>query len=174
MKIQRGFTVIELMTTVALLAVMVVLGVPAFTSSIDRNETAANSNALLSALKVARSEATKRSQRVIVCASNNQADCTSNDWSDGWLVFEDSLPVLTNGNGLFDVGETIITTYELPNGFSVARASGGADQIAFAATGLSNSSFAQNFTICKANTSNGRRLTVERSGLVAGADATCP
>lgn len=169
-KIQRGFTVIELMTTVALLAVMVVLGVPAFTSSVDRNETAANSNALLSALKVARSEATKRSQSVIVCASNNQADCASNNWSDGWLVFVDD--VTQNGN--LDTGETIITTYELPNGFSVARASGGADQIAFAATGLSNSSFAQNFTICKANTSNGRRLTVERSGLVAGADATCP
>ena len=174
MKTQRGFTIIELMIAVALLAAMVVIGVPSFNSIINSNETAAKSNEFLSALKVARAEATKRRQNVIVCASNNQADCASSDWSDGWIVFEDSLPVATSGNGAFDVGETIIDTFSLPAGFTVTRAATGPDQIIFAATGLSDSSVAQTFTVCKASTTNGRVLTVERSGLVTGADATCP
>ena len=94
---QRGFTIIELMITIGLLAIMVTLGIPAFTSTINSNETAAKSNAFLSALKAARSEATKRRQTIIVCASNNQSDCASNDWSDGWIIFED-----TDGGGDFD------------------------------------------------------------------------
>jgi len=169
MQIHRGFTIIELMTAVALLAVMVVIGVPSFNSIINTNETAAKSNAFLSALKVARTEATKRRQNIIVCASNNQSDCASNNWSNGWIVFED-----TDGGNDFDAGETIIDTYSLPAGFTVTRASAGPDQILFAATGLSDSTVAQTFTVCKANTTSGRVLTVERSGLVTGANVNCP
>ena len=166
---QRGFTIIELMITVALLAVMVTIGVPAFTSTINTNETAAKSNAFLSALKLSRTEATKRRQNIIVCASANQSDCASNNWSDGWIVFED-----TDGGNDFDAGEIIIDTYELPAGFTITRASAGPDQILFAATGLSDSTVAQTFTVCKANTTSGRVLTVERSGLVTGANVNCP
>ncbi len=150
MSTHSGFTIIELMTAVALLAVMVVIGVPSFNSIINTNETAANSNAFLSALKVARTEATKRRQNIIVCASDNQADCTSNNWSDGWIVFEN----VVGGNDV-DAGDTIIDTYNLPAGFTVTRAAAGPDQILFAATGLSNSTVAQTFTVCKASTTNG-------------------
>ena len=170
MKIQRGFTVIELMIAVAMIAALVVIGVPSFTSIINSNQSAAKSNAFLSVLKLARTEATKRRQSIIVCASENQTNCTAtNSWSDGWIVFED-----TDGGNDFDAGETIIDTLSLPEDFTVTRASAGPDQIIFAATGLSNSTVAQTFTVCKANTSNGRVLTVERSGLVTGANATCP
>jgi len=168
-KLQGGFTVIEIMVAIALLAVMVTIGVPAFTSTINSNETAAKSNAFLSALKMARSEATKRRQNIIVCASNNQTDCASNSWSDGWIIFED-----TDAGSDFDSGEEILDTYNLPTGFSVTRAAGGTDQIVFASTGLSDSSVAQAFTVCKANTTNGRQLTIDRSGLVTGTDVSCP
>lgn len=169
MNLQRGFTIIELMTTVALLAVMVVIGVPAFTSTINSNEVVANSNSFLSALKLARTEATKRRQNIIVCASANQTDCASNNWSDGWIVFED-----TDSDSTFDAGETIIDTYDLPTGFAVTRASAGPDQIQFAATGLSDSTLAQTFTVCKSNSNRGRVFTVDRSGLVTGANVNCP
>lgn len=169
MYLHRGFTIIELMVAVALLAVMVVIGVPSFNSIINTNETAAKSNAFLSALKVARTEATKRRQDIIVCASNNQSDCASNNWSNGWIVFEDA-----DGGNDFDAGETIIDTYSLPAGFTVTRASAGPDQILFAATGLSDSTVAQTFTVCKTNTTSGRLLTIERSGLVTGNNVNCP
>lgn len=168
-QLQRGFTIIELMIAVALIAVMVVIGVPAFTSTINSNEVVANSNSFLSALKLARTEATKRRQNIIVCASANQSDCASNNWSDGWIVFEDA-----DNDAIFDAGETIIDTYDLPAGFTITRAAAGPDQIQFAATGLSNSSLAQTFTVCKANTASGRVFTVDRSGLVTGASVNCP
>ena len=168
-RIHRGFTIIELMITILLFGVMVAIGVPSFKSITDTNEAATNSNAFLSALKIARTEATKRRQNIIVCASNNQSDCGSNDWSDGWIVFED-----TDGGNDFDAGETIIDTYSLQTGFTVTRAAAGPDQILFASTGLSDSTVAQTFTVCKANTASGRVLTVERSGLVTGANVNCP
>ena len=169
MRLQYGFTIIELMTAVALLAVLVVIGVPAFNSTISSNEAVAKSNSFLSALKLARTEATKRRQNIIVCASNNQTDCVSNNWSDGWIVFVDA-----DNDSLFDAGETIIDTYDLPAGFTITRAAAGPDQIQFAATGLSDSSLAQTFTVCKTNTTNGRIFTVDRSGLVTGDNVNCP
>ena len=162
MKIQRGFTVIELMIAVTLIAAMVVIAVPAFTSIVGTNESVSNSNTFLSALKLARSEATKRRLNVIVCASENQTNCTAtNQWSDGWIVFQD-----TDGDGAFDSGETIITTYDLPAGFSVTRAASGPDQILFSATGLATST--QTFRFCRSGTSSGREFDVERSGLITG------
>jgi len=167
---QSGFTIIELMTAVALLAVMVVIGVPSFNSIINTNEAAANSNALLTALKVARSESTKRRQDIIVCASSNQTDCTNtNGWSDGWIVFEDA-----DSDAVYDAGEEVIDTYNLSANFSITRASSGADQIQFRSTGISDSTVAQAFTVCKTGTASGRTLTVERSGLVTGANVNCP
>lgn len=157
------------MITIGLLAVMVTIGIPAFTSTINSNETAAKSNAFLSALKMARSEATKRRLTVFVCASDNQTNCDSSDWSDGWIVFED-----TDGGNDFDAGEEIIDTYQLPDGFTITRGGLNPDEVRFLATGLSTSTPAQAFTICKANTSTGRQLTMDRSGLVTGADVNCP
>lgn len=169
--VQRGFTIIEVMIAIALLSVLIVIGVPAFTSTINSNETVAKSNSFLSALKIARSEATKRRQNVIVCASNTQSNCTSsaNKWADGWIVFVD-----TDTSNTFSVGDSIITTLDMPDGYTVARAASGADQIRFSATGLSDSTLAQTFTFCKASTPSGRQFTVERSGLVTGASVNCP
>jgi prepilin-type N-terminal cleavage/methylation domain len=167
---KNGFTIIELMITIGLLAVMVTLGIPAFTSTINSNETAAKSNAFLSALKMARSEATKRRLTIFVCASDNQTDCASNDWSDGWIVFEDT----DSSNAFEAANDTIIDTYQLPNGFAITRGGPNPDEVRFLATGLSNATPAQAFTICKANTSTGRQLTMDRSGLVTGADVNCP
>jgi len=59
-----GFTVIELMITVAVLAVVAVIAVPSFQSIIERNQTATQANGLLSALQFARSEAVKRGETV--------------------------------------------------------------------------------------------------------------
>ena len=168
-QLQSGFTIIELMTAVALLAVMVVIGVPAFTSTINSNQSVAKSNQFLSSLKLARAEATKRRQNIIVCASANQTDCASNNWSDGWIMFEDA-----DNDATFDAGETIIDTFDLPTGFTITRAATGPDQIQFAATGLSDSTLAQTFTVCKSGASNGRLFTVERSGLVTATDVNCP
>lgn len=171
MKTQNGFTLIELMITVSLLAVMITLGVPAFTATTQSNSVAAKSNTFLSAIKVARSEATKRRGAVIVCASENQTNCNNtNGWTDGWIVYLDN-----DISSTFTVGDDIITSYDLPTGFTVTRNNGGADQVIFSPTGISDSNVNQDFDFCITNATKGRNFIVERSGLVSGADKLdCP
>lgn len=92
MQLQRnnaGFTLIELMITLFVVAIIVTVGVPNFRTFIQNNRIAAQTNAFISAITLARSEALKRGQNVTVCASADQQTCASNDWADGWIVFVD-------------------------------------------------------------------------------------
>ena len=97
---QSGFTVLELMIVIALLAILTVIAVPSFRSAIQNNRITAQTNDLITAFQLARSEAVKRGRPVSVCASDViQAEIdgtdpvcdTSGDWSQGWLAFVDGL-----------------------------------------------------------------------------------
>lgn len=84
---QRGFTLIELMLTIAILAIILGTSVPSFQSMIKNNRIAAVSNDLVIGLQLARSEAIKRGIPVALCASSDQASCTTTSvWSNGWVV----------------------------------------------------------------------------------------
>lgn len=86
---QRGFTLIELMVTITVLAVLLGIGIPSFRSMIENNRIAAASNDLVSALQLARSEAIKRGIPVVLCASSDQSSCstaTSPVWINGWVA----------------------------------------------------------------------------------------
>jgi type IV fimbrial biogenesis protein FimT len=91
MKRSRGFTLVELMITLALAAIILSLAVPGFQDIIRNNRAATQSNELVAALSLARSEAVKRGARVSLCPSTDQASCTGGtDWADGWIVFLDT------------------------------------------------------------------------------------
>lgn len=84
-KQQHGFTLIELMVTIAVLAIVLSIAAPGLRSVIQNNRAAAISNELVSALQLARSEAIKRAVAVQVCPSNDQVAC-GGSWNDGWIV----------------------------------------------------------------------------------------
>jgi len=91
MKRSRGFTLIELMITLVLAAIILTLAVPGFQDIIRNNRAATQANELVTALSLARSEAVKRGARVSLCPSADQASCTGGtDWSNGWIVFLDT------------------------------------------------------------------------------------
>ena len=84
-----GFTLIELMVTIALAAIILTQAVPSFNSLVQNNRLISQKNEFISTLNLARNEALKRATRVTVCASTDQATCDTTDWEQGWIVFSD-------------------------------------------------------------------------------------
>jgi prepilin-type N-terminal cleavage/methylation domain-containing protein len=107
---QGGFTLIELMFTVLVLAVLLAVGIPNF---LRNSRMAAQANDLLSALNLTRSEAVKRRAQVSLCVT---IDCESGDFDDGWFVFVDE-----NQSGAFDAGEDVLRRHDpMPEGIEAA------------------------------------------------------
>lgn len=117
MRPQRGFTILELMIVVTVLAILVGLGVPGFRELVLNNRQASAVNELITALQLARSEAITRNvgapAAVSVCASDSGTGC-SGTWADGWIAFTD-----LNGNGALDAGDTVLRAAEAPPGLEI-------------------------------------------------------
>lgn len=97
MKKHSGFTLVELMITMAIVGILLVVGVPSLKTFMQGNQLIAASNELVSALHVARSEAIKLNSRVSICESSDGTSCTTTgDWSNGWIVFVDANGDLVN------------------------------------------------------------------------------
>jgi type IV fimbrial biogenesis protein FimT len=84
----RGFTLVELMVTLAVMAIVLGIAVPSFQKLIINNRSLALGDEFAQALNYARSEAVKTKRRVSICASSDGETCTGN-WSDGFIVFQD-------------------------------------------------------------------------------------
>lgn len=82
----RGFTMIELLTAIALAAIIMGLAVPNFMDFIIRNRLNAYNNEFVAALATARSEAIRRGTTVSVCRRASDTSCVGGAWSNGWLV----------------------------------------------------------------------------------------
>ncbi len=95
-----GFTLFELVTSMALVAITATSVIPGFQSTLVENRLAATSNDLMHSLLLARSEAVKRHSRVTVQRIDG-------DWKNGWIVFEDK-----NRSGSADGFEPILLQHE--------------------------------------------------------------
>jgi type IV fimbrial biogenesis protein FimT len=95
MKKNSGFTLLELMITLVIVATLLTVGVSSLKTFMQGNQLVSSTNELLSALHIARSEAIKSNGRVTICESSNGTSCTTTgDWKNGWIVFIDA-----GGNG---------------------------------------------------------------------------
>jgi len=173
LKNQKAFTLIELMTTVAIAAVVLGVAVPSFNTSILNNRSVALGEDLSSALNLARSEAVKRNARVSVCASTNGTACTGNVWTSGFIAFvdtaaSDTTPVPTVG--------TILKTWPNQDGRTVITSSTGVIRY----TGLGTLARISTIPItidaylthCTSNAP--RRLTIGFSGAIDLERRPCP
>ncbi|QCO68133.1 prepilin-type N-terminal cleavage/methylation domain-containing protein [Luteimonas yindakuii] len=84
----RGFTLVELMVTIAIVAILAAIALPSFRASFRSNRLATTTNELLASLSLVRSEATRSTIGAGLCASDDGLSC-SGTWDDGWLVWVD-------------------------------------------------------------------------------------
>ena len=83
--ISAGFTLMELLMGIAVLAILTTLAVPAFNQFVQSNRLAGQTNEMVAALQYARSEALKRGSWAELCASADQTTC-GGSMGDGWIV----------------------------------------------------------------------------------------
>lgn len=110
----RGFTLVELLVSLTVLAILVGLAAPSFQNTIENNRISSINDKLATSLQYARSEAISRGQPVTVCVSSDQATCTG-AWDDGWIVFidEDGDRTVDGGDTLIRVNEAIPINYDI-------------------------------------------------------------
>lgn len=92
----NGFTLLELLVAIAVLAIIMGIAVPSFMSTMINARLTTAANDFLAALQLARTEAMRAQGRVTICkaaAAATQCDASSTtDWARGWMIFTDPVP----------------------------------------------------------------------------------
>lgn len=131
-ELQAGFTLVELMVTIVVLAIIMTIAVPSFQKLLASNNVAFDRDELYSMLVLARSEAIKNGQAVSICKSVDHSACDNSlSWSSGWLMFADE-----NRDGTLTGSEKLLRTTSAVDGGVTVSHSAGADFVTFESRGL--------------------------------------
>lgn len=153
---KKGFTLVELLVVIALIALMAAIGVPSMQRFMQHNRVVATTNDWLTAVMQTRVEALKVRQRVVLCASSDPEaapDCDGN-WEQGWVIFAD-----TNRDNTVDAGETIIDVHGPMNGGVVVRDNLASNLVAFNGDGFPSGLGTGTFRVCGDNNANSSLAT---------------
>ena len=172
---QHGFTLLELMTALAVLAVLVAAATPSFKTFSANSRTAASANSLMNALAIARSEALHQGLPVAVCASGNSQTCDNNptNWNNGWIVFTDS----SGQPGVLDSTDALVQAWPAPGGgVTVSLLNNTENYVRFDGRGMKSPVTAITFKVatsgCTGNSASQIAVTV--TGSPQSTKVTCP
>lgn len=176
----RGFTLIELMVTMALAAVLMAIAAPSFVQYQRNSELTSLTNSLLAAINAAKGEAMKTGRNAFIIPLGT-------GWNSGWVVYVD-----TNRDNSFTEGTDITVQKQdaVKSYFSITGnniAAGSSPYIKFDSTGYSTDnsagsvaltlSIARNDTDTASAAEESRRIVVARTGRVRtckpSTDTTC-
>lgn len=122
---QTGLTLVELMVTLAAAIILLAVGLPFFGGIIGSNQATSRANSMLTALRLARSEAVSQGGNSYLCAAVTtlpvaSPGCASSspDWRRGWIAHTDDTLPITNADilrvweGLGETGSAAFTAYD--------------------------------------------------------------
>jgi len=153
---QTGFTLIELMVTVIVLAVLLGIGVPSFRDFLRNSRITGATNDIVTDFNVARSEAVKRRVPVTVCKSQDGATCDADDTDPftRWIIFvDDADPAAASaddGNGEVDGTEAVLRQRAIDDSITVTVNASGRRMV-YLPTGFPNNALANTvsqFVLC--------------------------
>jgi type IV fimbrial biogenesis protein FimT len=100
-----GFSMMELLSVIAIMAILTTLAAPSYRNVINSNRASAEVNSLVGALEAARAAAIEQGQPVTVCPSLDRHTCWANSvaWNKGWLIFVDQ-----NSNAAKDTEDPLL------------------------------------------------------------------
>lgn len=166
---QRGFSLIELMVAVAVLAVLLGIAIPSFEAFSLSSKLRSHGTSLAASALLARSEAIKRNLAVRLCVSSDGTNCGSGDWEQGWVV-------LTGSSGS---GTVLHRQGAIPGGYVIDAKNSGTDVdvVIFQPSGVGSTQ--ASLRICRATPSAGSQERVVaisatgRTTVTKTTDGTC-
>jgi type IV fimbrial biogenesis protein FimT len=138
MRKMHGLTLIELMVTVAIAALLAALAGPSFLRVIQSSNISGGVNTFLADVRYARSEAVKRGGRVVMCRSDDpeapapacSVAAHARGWSTGWVIFQD-----LDGDNTWSAGDNTLRVQAPLATVTALQGDGNSTIFGFTATG---------------------------------------
>jgi len=143
-----GFTIIEIMITLVIAGILLAAAAPSFTNLIRRQNITAYANEFGTTVNLARSEATKRGESVIITSTSGNTD-----WAQGW-----TLNVISSG--------LLLRTSPPLQGDSTF-ASGISNSVTFNSRGFTTLGAEETWSLCNTNVPEGRRIRIAVTGRIS-------
>lgn len=162
-----GFTLVELMITLLVGAILLTVAVPSMQTLIRNNRLTTQTNEFVSTLQLARSEAAKRNVPITILANAPEA---SNEFGAGWILFQDA-----DGDGTLDADEETIRSVGALSDNNTLDATPDTSTFRFLPTGLVDTGATITFDVCHASGLPGREVTMLITGRVSTREIdACP
>lgn len=165
----RGFSLIELMVTIAVLAIIASIAAPALGTFVSRSAMRGISADFTLAMQQARSEAINRNMCVSMCMSSDASlsppKCTTSgdEWGIGWIVFlnpscDTSITTANPKTGINPL-ETVVLVHEASaSRYALQNGNSGTRSITFSARGNTRSSTGASFNLVDTKVSSSDKI----------------
>jgi len=182
---QSGFTLIELMVTITVAAILITLAVPNFILLIQNNRITSATNDFITVLNQARAEAVKRGNVVFICRTDDPqaspSDCQrannavyDGNWSKGWLMYSVPTTIIATEGDYVDGTDILVRLGTGPvGGVRITSDTEGNQWLGYNSDGMLFEASEARFAVCDdRDESAGRLIRIPLTGRPLVEDTT--